>query len=108
MNETIAAILIHTIGGGAGVLIAGRIFGCILTPGKAIAAATISALVYAFLTVQPGIGGVISFAVLLGLVGLWGTGDWMDAFLTSSIAKGIVLIVTLLWAVSSTSPTATP
>jgi hypothetical protein len=94
-------ILVHTIAGGVGLLIAGRMFGCRLHPAKAFIAAALSGAVYALLAPIPGAGGTVSLVVLVLLVGFWGTGDWTDAVLTTLIARGVVLIGALYWVLDS-------
>ena len=95
-------ILLHVFGTGVGLLIAGPIFGCKMHPAKAFAAAAVGALFYYFLGM--GIGGPVSFLVIVILARQWGTGDWQEAFLTTIIARGVLLIVLLLWATRNAGP----
>ena len=88
--------LLHVGGTGAGLLIAGAIFGCKMHPVKAFVAAAIGAAAYALLPAM--IGGPVSFLVIVILARQWGTGDRLEAFLTTSIARGILLIVILFYA----------
>ena len=85
-------VVISTIGGVLGILIAGPFFDCKVPPAKAFAAAAISGLCYMI----PTLGAVISLLVLIYLVGLWGTGDWMDAAYTSFVARLVMVPVALM------------
>ena len=95
--EGITLAVVHTVGGGIGLLIAGPIFGCRVHPVTAFVAAAISGVVYWLLESIPGVGGAASLLVFVLIVGYWGTGDWQDALLTCLVARGVVLIVGLYW-----------
>ncbi len=86
-------VLIMTIGGVLGILIAGPFFDCKVPPVKAVAAAAISAMFY----MVPTAGAILSLAALIYLVGLWGTGDWMDAAYTSFVARLVMVPVALMF-----------
>ena len=85
-------IVMSTIGGFLGIVIAGPFFDCKVPPVKAFAAAAISGLCYAI----PTVGAIVSLLVLIYLVGLWGTGDWMDAVYTAFVARMVMLPVALM------------
>ena len=87
-------VVISTIGGVLGILIAGPFFDCKVPPVKAFAAALISGLCY---MIPSPVGAILSLMVLIYLVGLWGTGDWMDAAYTSFVARGVMLPVALMF-----------
>ncbi len=92
--DGMALVIVHTIGAGVGILLAGPFFGCRLHPAKAFAAAGLASLLY----VVPTVGFALSLVALVWLVGIWGTGDWDDALYTALISRGGVLIVAMLWA----------
>ena len=86
-------VLIVTLGSGLGVIVAGPLFGCKVPPAMAFAAAAISGLCYLI----PTVGAVASLAALIYFVGLWGTGEWMDAVYTSFVARLATVPVMLLF-----------
>ena len=86
-------VLIVTLGAGIGVLIAGPFFGCKVPPVQAFAAGAISGLCYLI----PTVGAVASLAALIYFVGIWGTGDWMDAAYTALVARLATVPVMLLF-----------
>ncbi len=91
--EEFQLVLTVTIGSGIGVILAGPLFGCKVPPAKAFAAAAISGVCYLI----PTLGAVASLLALIYFVGIWGTGDWMDAVYTSFIARLAAVPVMLLF-----------
>ena len=91
--EGITLVLINTVGAGIGILVAGPLFDCKVPPVKAFAAGAVSGVLYLI----PTVGFAASLAGLIYLVGIWGTGEWQGALFTSLIARGVVLIVALLF-----------
>ena len=100
-SDWLLFILLHVGGTGVGLLIAGAIFGCKMHPVKAFVVAAIGAVAYALL--PPMVGGPVSFFIIVVMARQWGTGDWLEAFLTTSIARGILLIVLLFYATQQTT-----
>ena len=86
-------VLIVTLGSGIGVLVAGPLFGCKVPPAKAFAAALISGLCYLI----PTVGAVASLIALIYFVGIWGTGEWMDAAYTAFVARLVTVPVMMLF-----------
>lgn len=91
--EGIALVIVHTLGGGIGAWIAGRIFGCHLNVFVAFAIAGVAGICYLI----PTIGFAVSLLVMITLIRQFSEGDWMEATFTTLIARGIVLAVALVW-----------
>lgn len=91
--DELRLVLIVALGSGIGVLVAGPLFGCKVPAAKAFAAAAISGLCYLI----PTVGAVASLMALIYFVGLWGTGEWMDAAYTAFLARLATVPVLLLF-----------
>ena len=92
--STTAIVSIYTVGAGLGAWLGGRLFGCKLNPGIAVAIAFIASLAY----LTPTVGAPFAFAVMVvGIRQFSEGGDWLEAVYSTVVANGCALILALLW-----------
>ena len=88
--DAMTRLIIYIVGGTIGILIAGRLFDCKMSPPKAFAASVAGGLAYLLPTVGSVAGLLVMVAAIRQLSDL---ADWQNALFTAFVANGVVLIV---------------